>query len=442
MSQDVIQKFNKLEVLNSETIKLIQEEKWGAAIAKLDEALVLLSNLDEGFALLPDGEAQAAGLKALLLSVRGDVKSNMGGHKDAIADYDRAIELDSQDAEAHEGRGHAKNKMGDHKGAIADYGRAIELNPQDARTYNSRGTAKDNMGNYEDAIADYDRAIELNPKYAMAYGNRGNTKSKLGNYEDAIADINRAIELNPQDATAYGNLGNTKLQMADYEGSIAAADRAIELNPQDARAYSIRGTVKTKTENFEGAIADYDRALEIDPKYTKAVHNRAITVAMRLVKKGFSKIEQTPQVQEESSAKTPQQRKHEEDIREHGNKSKEYDKKIKFWMAVWAGTAVLIPLASILPIESLASLSLERIMLVFPPLMWHIVALHRSKSRHLRLLEEAKRGLLQAELSNSEGGHEDKRGNANQTADTDGNSPISVLRDIVNRIKSSDKDGD
>ena len=401
MSQEVIQKFNKMEVLNSEAIKLIQEEKWGAAIAKLDEMLPLLSNLDEAFALLPDGEAKAAELKAWLLSVRGDVKSNMGDHKDAIADYDRAI----------------------------------ELNPQDAIAYNSRGTAKDNMGNYEDAIADYDRAIEFDPKYAMAYGNRGNTKSKLGNYEDAVVDINRAIELNPQDATAYGNLGNTKLQMADYEGSIAAADRAIELNPQDARAYSIRGTVKTKTENFEGAIADYDRALEIDPKYTKAVHNRAITVAIRLVKKGFSKIEQTPQVQEESSAKTPQQRKHEEDIREHGNKSKEYDKKIKFWMAVWAGTAVLIPLASILPIESLASLPLERIMLVFPPLMWHIVALHRSRNRHLRLLEEAKRGLLQAEVSNSGGSHEDKRDNANQTADT-------VVLDIIKRFKSGDKGGD
>ena len=50
------------------------------------------------------------------------------------------------------------------KEAIADFDKAIELNPKDARAYYNRGVVKDELKQYKEAIADYDKAIELNPK--------------------------------------------------------------------------------------------------------------------------------------------------------------------------------------------------------------------------------------------------------------------------------------
>ena len=43
--------------------------------------------------------------------------------------------------------------------AIADYNKVIELNPQDATVYYNRGLAYDKQGNIDQAIADFTQAI-------------------------------------------------------------------------------------------------------------------------------------------------------------------------------------------------------------------------------------------------------------------------------------------
>ena len=45
-------------------------------------------------------------------------------------------------AHAYHNRGVSKDKLGNYKGAIADYDKAIELNPQYASAYNNRGYCK------------------------------------------------------------------------------------------------------------------------------------------------------------------------------------------------------------------------------------------------------------------------------------------------------------
>ena len=76
--------------------------------------------------------------------------------------------------------GIAKGFLGDHRGTIADFDRAIELKPDYADAYTSRGFTKFIQGNYYGAIADYSQTIALNPDYVDAYINRGFAKSELG----------------------------------------------------------------------------------------------------------------------------------------------------------------------------------------------------------------------------------------------------------------------
>ena len=47
--------------------------------------------------------------------------------------------------------------------ALADYDRAIELSPDHASGFMGRGNTYYAMGRYDQALADYDRAIELDP---------------------------------------------------------------------------------------------------------------------------------------------------------------------------------------------------------------------------------------------------------------------------------------
>ena len=63
----------------------------------------------------------------------------------------------------------AKAHLKQYTEAIADYDKAIELDPKLAPAYMNRGVAKYNLKQYSEAIADYDKAIELDPDYAPAY---------------------------------------------------------------------------------------------------------------------------------------------------------------------------------------------------------------------------------------------------------------------------------
>ena len=93
---------------------------------------------------------------------------------------------------AHESR--RLRRRPDQQGDIADFDRAIAINPNFAEAYYHRGTAKGNKGDYDGAIADFDRAIAINPNDAEAYVNRGAIKQRKGDYDGAIADYDRAID--------------------------------------------------------------------------------------------------------------------------------------------------------------------------------------------------------------------------------------------------------
>ena len=64
-------------------------------------------------------------------------------------------------------RGIVKAHLKQYTEAIADLDKAIELDPKVAAAYTNRGIAKAHLKQYTEAIADLDKAIELDPKLAQ-----------------------------------------------------------------------------------------------------------------------------------------------------------------------------------------------------------------------------------------------------------------------------------
>ena len=58
----------------------------------------------------------------------------------------------------------AKGKLKDYSGAISDFNKAIEINPQDADAYTSRSGTKLNLGDNQGALNDANQSIEINPQ--------------------------------------------------------------------------------------------------------------------------------------------------------------------------------------------------------------------------------------------------------------------------------------
>ncbi|TGT70749.1 tetratricopeptide repeat protein [bacterium M00.F.Ca.ET.159.01.1.1] len=76
---------------------------------------------------------------AIAYNDRGFAWSNKSNYDLAIADYDRAIELDAKSIKSYQNRAFAWVEKGQYDRAIADYGEAVQLDPKDARTYAGRG---------------------------------------------------------------------------------------------------------------------------------------------------------------------------------------------------------------------------------------------------------------------------------------------------------------
>ena len=84
-------------------------------------------------------------------------------------------------AEVHHSQDVAKFAAEGYKNAIVDFDKAIELNPEHVRAYYKRVKAKYHINDYAGAIDDCTHAIKLNPEQAArAYSIRGVAKIKLG----------------------------------------------------------------------------------------------------------------------------------------------------------------------------------------------------------------------------------------------------------------------
>jgi tetratricopeptide (TPR) repeat protein len=132
---------------------------------------------------------------ALYYSNRGDNYLNNGNYDLAIAEYTKAIELDSSLTSLYYNRGLAYESKGDYKNAISDFSQIIIMNPKDGGAFFERGLNYALNGAYESAVADFTQAIQLNPEDAYAYNNRGLSYEYLGQNEKAIQDFEKALEL-------------------------------------------------------------------------------------------------------------------------------------------------------------------------------------------------------------------------------------------------------
>ena len=79
--------------------------------------------------------------------------------------------------------------------AISDYNQAVLLDPNNADAHYNLGTTKADLERYAEAIADYNQAIRLDPDYANAYYSRGFAKAKTKQYIKAMRDFTKAMKL-------------------------------------------------------------------------------------------------------------------------------------------------------------------------------------------------------------------------------------------------------
>ena len=137
--------------------------------------------------------------------------------------------LSAQSASSYVTSGLEKARQGDYDGAIADYTKALELNSSYIGAYVNRGMAKANQGNDSGAVADYTEAIKMKPGFTDAYLHRGHAEFLQGNFDNAIADYSKVIELKPDSQLAYFRRGLARDCQTNVGGASEDYAKALEM---------------------------------------------------------------------------------------------------------------------------------------------------------------------------------------------------------------------
>ena len=119
----------------------------------------------------------------------------------------------------------------DARAAIANYNKAIELNPQYTDAWVRKGVTLYNNKEYYEAEMCLSEAVRLSPTLFKAVYNRGKNRLALNNLEGALADFDKATTLKPEHPKAQELFGDALMRTGkETEAAIhwAIAERLRE----------------------------------------------------------------------------------------------------------------------------------------------------------------------------------------------------------------------
>ncbi|MBU0547140.1 MAG: tetratricopeptide repeat protein, partial [Candidatus Omnitrophica bacterium] len=139
--------------------------------------------------------------------------------RDEISLWNDTISKSPHKARPYNERGNAHAGKGDYAQAIADFNKAIEIdskmhfslkNPLHSysiltRVYYNRANTYQKIGKLDQAISDYNRSIEINSMNPRAYNNRAIIYAMRNEYDQAVLDLSQAIQSDPNFILAYSN---------------------------------------------------------------------------------------------------------------------------------------------------------------------------------------------------------------------------------------------
>jgi tetratricopeptide (TPR) repeat protein len=189
---------------------------------------------------------------------------------EAIIDFDFALSLKPDLAEAFERRGAAFAAKGDDRHAVADLSQAIALEPGLARAWSERGALYFRLRDVDRAIADTTQALRLRPGNPIDLNNRCWIRAAVGHdLPAALADCDQAAAAAPHAPGILDSRGFVHLRMKRYRAAATDYDAALAANPSSVavKASSLygRGLARIAQGDSVRGKADIAAALGLDP---------------------------------------------------------------------------------------------------------------------------------------------------------------------------------
>ncbi|MBX9669532.1 MAG: rhomboid family intramembrane serine protease [Candidatus Obscuribacterales bacterium] len=176
---------------------------------------------------------------SLTLAYRGAALMGLERDKDALADLDRAIELNPKVGSAYMFRARLKLKEDSilqRRAALADADQAIELKATADEALLTRAHAniqvalKGSADNFKFALKDIDKVLARSPDNQEALAFRAYVQFQGCNYGDALTSCNRAIAAGASQTWLVETRAKCYARLKDYKNATGTFDQLIALH--------------------------------------------------------------------------------------------------------------------------------------------------------------------------------------------------------------------
>lgn len=205
-----------------------------------------------------------------LWNSKGIAFSEAGKYQDALNAFDKAIELDPNNANAWENKGYALQDLGRYKEAVEALDRALEFNPDNLNALARKGWSLDALGKRTETIAvaqevinKSDRLIAVNLNDNNAWHYKGTELNFLGKYDEAITALDKALSIDPNNPHTWYVKGQALSALGRYQEALDALDKATRINPSFAHFWRSKGDALKALGKYQEANEAYDKAIEV-----------------------------------------------------------------------------------------------------------------------------------------------------------------------------------
>jgi Flp pilus assembly protein TadD len=181
-----------------------------------------------------------------------------------VASVAPAFAQDSEAAAtAHKRKGIQLQSRGQLAAAIAEYQKAINLNRTDASSHNNLGLALKDMDLLDDAENELRAAIEFRETSSNYHYNLGVVLMRKSNLPGAETEFKRALELNDKDAEVHFRLAQVLMLQGKPDDAEKTIRAAIDLKPAVPVYSELLGDILLREIKTETALTAYKRAAYI-----------------------------------------------------------------------------------------------------------------------------------------------------------------------------------
>lgn len=260
-----------LQSMLSAGVKFHQEGDLSAAIKRYSEAL----------------ERYPSDFNALQLTATA--LSQSGRHSEAVALFEKALNVNAQNPVVWTNCGLALQNLGEFQEALECHNRALALDSNNCLALVNQAACHQGLGNLQQAEEFYLAALKITPHLTHAHRQLATIYTQRSQHNHALSHYENIIQLEPSNLDALFGKASALYQEGHLQLARQGFEKLLAIHPLTPSALLNHGVVLEDLGFLERSLESVSKAIEIDSDYADARYNRGrVLLKMGKLQDGFS----------------------------------------------------------------------------------------------------------------------------------------------------------